>query len=197
MVDLTPIKGLFGRLGFRVASIFDAFSRMPLALRVFAYEPTAQDMARMVECAIRRHGKPRFLVSDRGGHFTAQAFERALHRFGIPHRFGAVGAKGSIALLERFWRTLKEAFRLPLFRPLGLSDIEERLAYAVLHYGFFRPHQGLGGQTPAEVLYGWPAEHLRARQPPRGASGEPGPPPPFRIEFLDPYGRHPILVKAA
>jgi transposase InsO family protein len=96
---LTEVKGLFGLLGFRIAAVFDAFSRMPLALRVFVSEPTAGDLVRFVARAVRRHGKPRVLVSDRGGHFTAHDFQRALDALGIPHRLGAVGIKGSISLL--------------------------------------------------------------------------------------------------
>jgi hypothetical protein len=33
MVDLTDVKGLFGLVTFKVAVVFDAFSRMPLSLR--------------------------------------------------------------------------------------------------------------------------------------------------------------------
>jgi putative transposase len=196
-LDITYVKGLFGLLSFRVPSVFDGFSRMPVALRVFRSEPTAEDMARLVAMARRRHGPPRHVISDCGGQFEADAFERALESCGIPHRFGAVGAKGSIALIERFWRTLKLPLRLPLFRPLCQIDLEERLAYAVLHYTFYRPHQALQGMTPAEVFFGWPAAHGRATFPPRGHRGEPGRPPPFRIAFLDPHQRHPILIKAA
>jgi transposase InsO family protein len=196
-LDITRVKGLFGLLSFRVASVFDGFSRMPVALRVFPAEPRAEDMARLVAVARRRHGAPRHVVSDCGGQFEADAFERALEAFGIPHRFGAVGAKGSIALIERFWRTLKQPLRLPLFRPLCQVDLEERLAYAVLHYSFYRPHEALQGMTPAEVFFGWPAAHHKATFPPRGHRGEPGRPPPFQIAFLDPHHRHPILIKAA
>ncbi len=170
---------------------------MPLVLRAFRSEPRAEDMARLVAVARLRYGAPRHVVSDCGAQFEAHAFERALAAFGIPHRFGAVGAKGSIALIERFWRTLKQPLRLPLFRPLCQVDLEERLAYAVLHYSFYRPHQALQGMTPAEVFFGWPAAHDDAKFPPRGHRGEPGRPPPFRIDFLDPAQRHPILIKAA
>jgi hypothetical protein len=38
MVDLTDVKGLFGIVTFKVAVVFDAFSRMPLFVRVFSKE---------------------------------------------------------------------------------------------------------------------------------------------------------------
>jgi putative transposase len=194
-LDITQVKALFGFRRFRVAGVLDAFSRMPLALTVFSFEPTGQDIAGLLSHAVRRHGRPRLFVSDQGSQFTAGDFERALGS--IPHRFGAVGRSGSIAIIERFWRTLKVALRLPIFRPLTQGALEERLAYVVLHYTFFRPHRTLVGRTPAEAFFSWPAAHERATSPPRGARGEPSPDPPFQITFLDPHQTYPILTKAA
>src|SRR5450756_403933 len=48
MVDLTDVKGLFGIVTFKVAVVFDAFSRMPLSARVLSLihisEPTRLGM---------------------------------------------------------------------------------------------------------------------------------------------------------
>ncbi len=197
LVDLTHVQSLFGLRSFVLAAVLDAFSRAPLALRVFPREPTPQAMADLVRSALRRHGRPRSLVSDRGPQFTAWSFGRFLQRFHIQHRFGAIGRSGSIALIERFWRTLKDTLQLPLFRPLTQANLERRLAFAVLHYTFYRPHQGLGGSTPAEALFGWPVAASCAVPPPRAAPGIPSPAPPFAIAFLDPDARHPILAKGA
>jgi len=54
------------------------------------------------------HGAPRVLVFDRGQVFRSATLRRTTRRLGIRRRFGAVGQTGSIARLERFWRTLKE-----------------------------------------------------------------------------------------
>jgi putative transposase len=194
-LDITQVKVLFGFRRLRVAGVLDAFSRMPLAMGVFVREPTARDLARLLARAHRRHGRPRLFVSDRGSQFTAGAFEQVLGC--VHHRFGAVGRSGSIALIERFWRTLKADLRLPIFRPLTMADLEERLGYAVLHYSFHRPHRGLDGGTPAEAFFGWPRSHERAVSPPRGSPGRPVPVPTFQIDFLDPHQTYPILTKAA
>jgi transposase InsO family protein len=194
-LDITQVKALFGFRRLRVAGVLDAFSRMPLAIGVFVREPTASDLARLFVHARRRHGRPRLLVSDHGGQFTSSKFEESLGI--VPHRFGAVGRSGSIALIERFWRTLKKDLRLPIFRPLTPSDLEERLGYAALHYSFYRPHRALDGGTPAEAFFDWPCSHHRAVSPPRGSPGRPAPAPPFQIDFLDPHQTHPILTKAA
>src|SRR5450756_443971 len=39
MVDLTDVKGLFSLVTFKVAVVFDAFSRMPLSARILSKEP--------------------------------------------------------------------------------------------------------------------------------------------------------------
>jgi putative transposase len=198
LLDLTSVKGLFGLQGFRIAAVLDAFSRAPLAVRVFAGEPTAPDVVALFESAVRRHGRPRHVVSDQGTQFAAELFAQALERCGVRQRFGAVGHKGSVALIERFWRTLKEALRLPLFRPLTQADLQRRVVFAVLHYTFYRPHQGLARATPAEVLFGWPAAVSAAVAPPRGRLRDPSATAQrFAVAFLDPEARHPILVKAA
>ena len=67
----------------------------------------------------RRHGRPAHFVSDRARCFRGQVFRRKLRRLGVKQRFGAVGKKGSIALIERLWRTLKDTLGLRLLRPLG------------------------------------------------------------------------------
>jgi len=197
LADITHVKGLFGLLSFRIAAILDAFSRMPLALRVYRTEPCAADLASLVLCAVRRSGRPRHFVSDQGEQFTATAFTSVLDALHVRRRTGAIGKKGSIAVVERWWRTLKHALQLPFFRPLTQQALEERVAYFVSHCSFHRPHQALGGRTPAEAFFNWPASNDAAESPPRGRRRDPSPAPPFRIAFLDPDRRHPILVKAA
>src|SRR5207245_5747839 len=77
------------------------------------------------------------------------------------------------ARLERFWRNVKASaglYRLQL--PLTLDDLEQRLALALLHYVCFRPHEGLGGATPAEVFQGIEPACHNAVEPPRGRPGK-------------------------
>jgi DNA-binding transcriptional regulator YiaG len=101
MVDLTDVKGLFGIVTFKVAVVFDAFSRMPLSVWVFSKEASALEIARFVSKAARRHGRPAHFISDHARCFIGQIFRRRLLCLGVKQRFGAVGKKGSIALIER------------------------------------------------------------------------------------------------
>jgi len=172
---------------------------MPLAARVFFAEPSGRDVARLFAATARRFGPPRHSVSDQGAQFTSRAFRRALARLDVRHRYGAIGRAGSIAIIERFFRTLKSIARLRAKPPLLRADLERRLTLALDYYVWLRPHQGLAGATPVEVYLGHRPAHLDAVPPPRGRPGECAgiPPPPFKVRHLDPEHRLPYLVRKA
>jgi putative transposase len=199
MLDLTEIPGLLRLFCFKLVVVLDVFSRMPLAARVFLAEPSGRDVARLFSAAARRFGPPRHSVSDQGPQFTSKALKRALARLGVRHRYGAIGRAGSIAVIERFFRTLKTVARLRARPPLLRSDLERRLTLAFDYYAWLRPHQGLAGATPVEVYLGSRAAHLDAITPPRGRPGEATgiPPPTFELRYLDPENRLPYLVRKA
>jgi transposase InsO family protein/DNA-binding transcriptional regulator YiaG len=197
MVDLTDVKGLFGLVTFKVAVVFDAFSRMPLSIRVFSKEPSSAEIARLVSRTAKRRGKPAHFVSDRGPCFTGEVFCLRLRRLGVKQRFGAVGKKGSIALIERLWRTLKDTLGLRLLRPSAAEDLATTVELGLVHYAYFRPHQGLGGATPAEVYSGRTPAHLAAIPPPRGRPGEGPMDSPLRVEYLDEERLLPVLFQRA
>jgi putative transposase len=197
MVDLTDVRGLFGIVMFKVGVVFDAFSRMPLSARVFQKEPSSGEIASFVSNAVKRHGRPAHFVSDRGAYFTGGVFRRALKRLRVRPRFGAIGKKGSIALIERLWRTLKDTLGLRLLRPLVAEDLREKVELGLVHYAHFRPHQALGGATPSETYFGRTPAHLSAIPPPRGRPGEGPMDSPFRIEYLDAKRLLPVLVRNA
>ncbi len=199
MLDLTEIPGFLRLFCFKLVVVLDVFSRMPLAARVFFAEPSGRDIARLFAATARRFGSPRHSVSDQGVQFTSRVLKRTLARLGVRHRYGAIGRAGSIATIERFFRTLKSVTRLRVKSPLLRADLERRLALAFDYYVWSRPHQGLAGATPAETYLGRRPAHLDAVPPPRGRPGESAgvPPPPFEIRYLDLEHRLPYLVRKA
>lgn len=198
MLDLTEVPGLLRLFSFKLALVFDVFSRMPLAARVFLSEPSAKDVASLFDSAMSRFGPPRHSVSDQGSQFTSKEFRRALGRRGVRHRYGAIARSGSIALIERFFRTLKAVADTRVRPPLLRADLERRLAFAFDYYAWLRPHQGLAGATPAEIFLDQRPAHLDALAPPRRRPGETVPfTPPCEIRHLDSVHRLAYLVRKA
>jgi transposase InsO family protein len=194
---LTEIPSLFRIFSFKLAVVIDVFSRMPLAAKVFLAEPGADAIVALVQRAIRSHGAPRHFVSDRGSQFTADVFCSGLRSLGIRQRFGAIGRAGSIAIVERLWRTLKQTLSLRLLKPLTRADLERRLEIGLLHYAYLRPHQALAGATPAEVYFGVRRAHDAAVPPPRGRPRQRSAGLGLVAVHLDPEKRLPVLVPIA
>jgi transposase InsO family protein len=196
MADLTEVPAFFRLIRFKVAVVFDVFSRMPLAADVYTQEPTANDIDALLRLAITRHGPPRHFVSDQGPQFRSRCLRRTFRHFGVRHRCGAIGRVGSIAIIERFWRTLKESWGGVLLAPLLPTDLRRTLDLALVHYAYLRPHDALGGARPAEAYF-----RIRpptSGPPPRGRPGEQAAAPDIGIVHLDPGRRlFPALFVAA
>jgi putative transposase len=165
LIDFTRLGGLLRSV--RVGAVIDAFSRRILSIGVVAGEPPAAFAVRLLREAVSAFGPPVWIVHDHGTQFTSHLFTRALRRCGIRRRFGAVGRTGSLGLVDRFFRSLKEEYArgLLLYRPL--RSIERRLRDYVAWFNAHRPHQGNGGRTPDEVHS---ARDTRARSVPLRAA---------------------------
>jgi putative transposase len=159
LIDFTRVGGLLRSVW--VGAVIDAFSRRVLAIGVAPLGPAALSAVRLLRLALRDAGAPRWLVSDHGPEFTSRVVSRFLTRRGIRRRFGAIGTTGSLALLERFWGSMKREYArgILLFRPH--RTIERQLRAYAQWANAERPHQGLGQRTPDDVFYG------RAPTPPR------------------------------
>jgi hypothetical protein len=80
----------------------------------------------------------------------------------VAKRFGAVNKHGSIAVVERFHRTLKEILLLitvPEHRP----DFEHEVGLVIDRYNEHRPHETLDGNTPNEVYHSRPPANEQPR----------------------------------
>ncbi len=96
---------------------------------------------------------PKYIITDRGTQFGSD-YRLWCEARGICARFGALGHKRAIAIVERFMRSMKdEALRrvlVPMRLELMLTEVS---AYATW-YNTTRPHQALGGRKPDEVCFG-------------------------------------------
>jgi len=137
---------------FWVGVVLDHFSRSVVVHQIFAKEPSQADVCALLESAIQTAGRvPRYIVSDKGVQF-GQRYRSWCSRRGIGPRFGALGKKGSLAVIERFFRTLKGEGLRPIHVPLRLAALEAEIGIFASWYNRERCHQGLAGLVPAERI---------------------------------------------
>jgi putative transposase len=153
----------------RVApAVSEGRARRIMGVRVFRGRPTAVAISAFLVGLIRAAGQaPRHLITDRGRAFTARSFRRGCRRAGIRQRLGAIGKHGSIALVERCIRTLKDEGVWRWLAPIGWRSVGGEMALFADWYNGQRPHAGLAGATPDEIYFGRMPAHHRPRPEPR------------------------------
>ena len=97
---------------------------------------------------------PKYVITDQGQQFVAVAFRRWCRRHGIRQRFGAVGKYGSIAVVERLIRTMKNECTRRILVPLRLAAFQRELSIFADWYDNERPQETLRSRTPDEVYFG-------------------------------------------
>lgn len=96
---------------------------------------------------------PWHLISDKGSPFwPSQGYKRWCRQHEIRPRFGAIGQHGSIAVIERAFRTIKDALRMVVVATRRKA-VQREIAIVVDWYNQHRPHTTLGGKTPDEVYF--------------------------------------------
>jgi putative transposase len=139
-----------------VAVVADHFSRRVLGTATFRKEPTSAEVRSFLDRVFAKAGvRPRDLISDKGVQFTAEGFAHWCRRNKIRHRFGAVGKYGSIAVIERLMKTLKnECTRRLALVSFRRSEFVRELSLWAAWYNGNRPHETLRAKTPDEVYFG-------------------------------------------
>lgn len=144
--------------------ILDDFSRYCVGWALLT-EPTSEAVVGVVKEAIRRHGKPESVYTDRGGAFLAWRNPSSLERFLedelIDHHIGPSYRPQGRGKVEALAATVQRE----LWNIVGFESIEE--AREALR-GFFRAynehraHMGIDGLTPADRYFGrW--EEVKAK----------------------------------
>jgi hypothetical protein len=70
--------------------------------------------------------------------------------------------------------------------------LHQRLHTGLHYYAYLKPHQGVGGATPAEMYYGVPPARQNAKRPSRAYENKQDN-ALFEIAYLDPEGFLPFL----
>ncbi len=151
-----------------LAVAVDHYSRRIMGFAVFDQQPTSVAVRTFLGRAIYKAGMvPRHLITDRGVQFTDEAFGKWCGRRGIRQRFGAVGKYGSIAVIERLIRTVKDECTRRLLVPYRREQFRRELSLFVIWYNRDRPGQALEGRTPDEVYHNLAPACLKNRFEPR------------------------------
>ena len=134
-----------------LAVAVDHFSRRVMGVAVFRKPPDCQQVVAFLAKTIRQAGTPpKYLICDKGTQFWCKRFKRWCKRRKIRPRFGAVGQYGSIAIIERFIRTLKDEGLRRILVPLNHRKMRAEADAIIAWYNTCRPHTALGGRTPEE-----------------------------------------------
>ena len=139
-----------------------------MGITVFRNQPDGQQIRQFLTKTIRQNkAKPQDVICDKAGQFWCEDIKRWCRRHKVKPRFGAVGQHGSIAVIERFIRTLKDEGLHRVLVPLNLWNMCAEVNAIMDWYNRFRPHTYLGGRTPEERYRRIPAACHRPRFEPR------------------------------
>jgi putative transposase len=147
-ITYVPIRGGFVYL----SAVMDWHSRYVLSWEVSV---TMDDSfcVSALERALRRYTKPEIFNTDQGAQYTGSAFTGVLKDHGIKISMDGKGRVTDNIMIERLWRSVK-------YEEIYIRDyetVEDLLTGLREYFDFYnhqRPHQTLGGRTPAEVYEG-------------------------------------------
>jgi transposase InsO family protein len=152
-----------------IAVVVDHCSRRVMGLAVFLKEPTAADVTRFLGRICEAAGaRPAHIITDHGTQLMATAFATWCRRQGIQQRFGAIGKYGSLAVVERCIRSLKNECTRAILVSVRRVEFERELAAYTSWLNADRPHSFLGGATPDEIYLGKMPANRKPRFEPRG-----------------------------
>ncbi len=164
-----------------VAVAVDQVSRSLVCFAIFDHSPTSEQVQRFLERAIQAgRCTPKYVITDKGTQFWCRSFKAWCKRRGIRPRYGRIGEPASIAIVERFIRSMKQECTRCVLVPLSLAAMRREVRLYAIWYNTLRPHMTLVGKTPREVYDGRTLKRRRIEPRPhwthglrrRGAGGD-------------------------
>jgi transposase InsO family protein len=131
-------------------SVLEEYSRFDLALEV-ERRFTSRDVIATLDRLFAEHGAPSCIRSDNGPEFIANEIRKWLASRGVRTLYIEPGSPWENGYAESFHSTLRDEL---LDRELFGNVIEAQLLAAQFRsdYNHVRPHESLGGLTPAEFM---------------------------------------------
>ena len=146
----------------------DHHSRLVLGFAVYKKQPTSAAVQTFLgRVAQKARSLPKYIVCDQGVQFTSIGFQAWCKRRKIQLRYGAVHRYGSISVIERFIRSLKDEWLRRVIIPFGIDAMRTDLSAYLSWFNEHRPHQFLDGRTPLEVYQNSTPANEVARFEPR------------------------------
>jgi putative transposase len=192
-----------------LAVIVDHYSRRAMGFAVFPKRPDSVSVRTFLKKVFTRaNAAPRYLICDKDSIFWCEAFKHWSRRKQIRLRFGAIGQHGSIAVVERFIRTMKDELTRRTPVPQRRTAFHRELTSYFGWYNEHRPHTTLHGNTPNEVYSRLRPANQRPRIEPRERwpqsapcatprtliAGQPGDRFEFQVGFQDGRRHLPIVT---
>ena len=138
-----------------VIGYLDDYSRFVVGMDLF-HRQTVANTLDLLKKSCGDYTFPREILTDGGRQFVSwtgnNQFGTYLRNHDIKHTVCRPHHPQTNGKMERFWRTL----RLEFFDKAKIStfdDLREQLQLYLKHYNFQRPHQGIGGMTPADRFF--------------------------------------------
>lgn len=151
-----------------VAVVIDHFSRLVVGYAVFPKHPSAVGVCDFLDRVVRRVGRsPKYTITDQGPVFIGEVFKDWCEQRNVKPRYGAIGKHGSIAVIERYIRSMKDECTRRIIVPLRLTAMRMELSLYADWYNEHRPHEWLEGKTPQEVYEGRSPRNTNPRYEPR------------------------------
>lgn len=151
-----------------VAIVVDHATRLVVGFALFKDQPTSAQVCAFLDRAIKgARATPKYIISDKGKQFFCEAFKSWCRSHTIQPRFGTVGEHGSIAIIERFIRSMKSECTRKIIVPFRMDAMRHEVACFASWYNEYRPHTGLRGRTPLEGYRDLPPANEAPRLEPR------------------------------
>ena len=191
-----------------LAVVIDHYSRRAMGFSIFPRRPTSLAVRSFLGRLIARaRVTPKYVICDKDSIFWCDGFKRWCRRKRIRTRFGAVGQHGSIAVIERFIRTMKGEGTRRILVPQRQTDCQREFTHFIAWYNEYRPHSKLEGRTPNEAYFRLRPANRRPRIEPRKrwprrsrcagpsalVAGQPGDRFTVKVEFLGGQRQLPII----
>jgi putative transposase len=145
--DITyiPVQGGYAYL----CAVIDWHSRCVLSWEL-SNTLDAAFCVRVLNTALKRHGKPEIFNTDQGCQFTSAEFTGVLKEHGVKISMDGKGRCLDNVFVERLWRSVKYE-EVYLRSYADLVEAERHLRAYFKFYNESRPHSVHDGQTPSEV----------------------------------------------